>query len=73
MSPTAIAAVLIVACLGMGMVMSVPYRFFRRRQRKAERYITRACAAVMAGIALAAVGVTAASASAATPGPCRRR
>jgi DNA-binding beta-propeller fold protein YncE len=66
-SPTAIAAVLIVACLGMGMVMSVPYRFFRRRQRKAERYITRACAAVMAGIALAAVGVTAASASAATP------
>src|SRR5690242_19331667 len=68
MIPAAIARVLIVACLRIGMVLSVLYRFIiSRRQRKARRYITRACAAVTAGIALAAVGVTAASASAAAP------
>jgi DNA-binding beta-propeller fold protein YncE len=53
---------------GIGMVLSVPYRFIKRRQRKARRYITRACAAAAAGIALTAVGVTAASASGTAPG-----
>ena len=68
MIPAAIAIVLIVARLRIGVVLSVLYRFIiRRRQRMARRYITRACAAVTAGIALAAVGVTAASASAAAP------
>ena len=68
MNPTAIAALLIVACLGIGMVLPVPYRFIIRcRQRKAGRYMRRACAAVTAGIALATMGVTAASASAAAP------
>jgi outer membrane protein assembly factor BamB len=51
----------------MGMVLSVPYRFIKRRQPKAGRYLTRVCAAAAAGIALAAVGVTAASASGAAP------
>jgi DNA-binding beta-propeller fold protein YncE len=54
-------------CLATGMVASVPYRFTRRRQWKAGRYLTRACAAVTAGLALGTVGVTAASASAAGP------
>ena len=67
MSVIAIALVLIVACLGIGIVLSVPYRFIKRRQREAGRYLTRACAAAAAGIALAAVGVTAASASGAAP------
>jgi outer membrane protein assembly factor BamB len=58
---------LIVACLGIGTVRSVPHRFIKRRQRKAGRYITRACVAATAGIALAAVGVTGASASSAAP------
>jgi outer membrane protein assembly factor BamB len=58
---------LTVAGLGIAMVLSVPYRFISRRQRKAGRYITRACAAVTAGVALAAVAVTGASASAAAP------
>jgi WD40 repeat protein len=50
------------------MVLSAPSRFIiKRGQRKAGRYITRVCAAVLAGLALAAVGVTAASASTATP------
>ena len=66
MIPGAIARVHNVACLRIGMVLSVPYRFIIRRQRKARRYIPRACA-VTAGIALAAVGVTTASASAAAP------
>jgi WD40 repeat protein len=56
---------LVVVGLGIGMVLSVPYRFIERRQMKARRYITRACVAATAGIALAAVGVTGASASAA--------
>jgi outer membrane protein assembly factor BamB len=68
MIPAAIARVLIVACLRIGTVLSVLYRFIiGRRQRKARRYITRACAAVTAGVALAALGVTGASASAAAP------
>jgi hypothetical protein len=59
----AIVLVLIVACLVTGTALSAPYSFIKRRRRKAERYITRACAAAAAGIALAAVGVTGASAS----------
>jgi outer membrane protein assembly factor BamB len=66
-SVIAIVLVLIVACLGTGIVLSVPYRFIKRRQREAGKYLTRACAAAAAGIALAAVGVTAASASGAAP------
>jgi outer membrane protein assembly factor BamB len=66
-SVIAIVRVLIVVCLGMGMVLSVPHRRIKRRQRKAGTYITRACAAATAGIALAAVGVTGASASGAAP------
>src|ERR1039457_5653150 len=66
-SVIAIVRVLIVVCLGMGMVLSVPYRRIKRRHRKAGTYITRACAAATAGIALAAVGVTGASASGAAP------
>lgn len=49
------------------MVLSVPSRFIKRRRRKAGRYIARACIAGAASIALAAVGVTAASASGAAP------
>ena len=49
------------------MVLSVPYRRVKRRQRAAGRYIRRACAAATAGIALTAVGVTGASASDAPP------
>ncbi len=65
MHPTAITAVLIVACLGMGMVLPVPYRFITgHRRRKANRHLTRACAAVSAGVVLGAVGATADSASA---------
>jgi WD40 repeat protein len=64
---TAIVLALIAACLGTGMVLPVPYRFIKRRQRSAVRYIARACAAATAGIALAAVGVTGASASGVTP------
>ena len=68
MNPTAIAAVFIAARVRISMVLSVPCRFITRRcPRKAGRYITRACAAGVAGIALAAVGVIAASASAVTP------
>jgi outer membrane protein assembly factor BamB len=52
---------------GIGMVLSVPYRFIKRRHLKPRRYITRACAAAAAGIALTAVGVTAASASVTAP------
>jgi len=66
MSLIGIALVLTVG-LGIGMVLSVAYRFIKRRQRKAGRYLTRACAVAAAGVALAAVGVTAASASAAAP------
>jgi outer membrane protein assembly factor BamB len=61
------AVMLTIAGLGMGMALSVPYRFIRHRQRKAGRYITRACAAATAGVALAAMGATAASASGAAP------
>jgi outer membrane protein assembly factor BamB len=61
------AVMLTAVGLGMGVVLSVPYRFIKRRQRKAGRYIMRACAAAAAGVALAVVGVTGASASAAAP------
>ena len=67
MTTIAIVLMLTVACLGIGTVRSVPQRFIKRRQRKAGRYITRACVAATAGIALAAVGVTGASASSAAP------
>jgi outer membrane protein assembly factor BamB len=63
----AIVLVLIVVCLGIGMVLSVPSGFIKRRRRKAGRYIARVCVAGAAGIALAAVGVAGVSASAAVP------
>ena len=63
MSFIAIVLVLIVATLGMGMVLSAPYRFIKGRQPMAGRCITGACAAATAGIAVAAVGVSGASAS----------
>ena len=63
----AIVRVPVVACLGIGMVLSVPSRYIKRRRRKAGRYMARACAAGAAGIALAAVGLTGASASSAAP------
>jgi outer membrane protein assembly factor BamB len=66
-SAIAIVRILIAVCVGIGTVLSVRYRFIKRRQRKARSYITRACAAAAAGIALAAVGVTGASASSAAP------
>ena len=47
------------------MVLSGPYRFIKRRQPTSGKSITRAGAAAMAGIALAAVGLSGASASAA--------
>ena len=55
------------ARLGIGMVASASPRFTKRRQRKTARYLTRACAAAAAGIVLAALGVTGASASATAP------
>jgi outer membrane protein assembly factor BamB len=67
MNSIGIALMLTVVGLGIGMLLSVPCRFIRRRHRKAGSYITRACAAAAAGVALAAVGVTGASASAAAP------
>ena len=67
MSAIAIVRILIAVCVGIGTVLSVRYRFIKRRQQKARSYITRACAAAAAGIALAAVGVTGASASSAAP------
>ena len=62
-----IALMLTVAGLGIAMILSAPYRSISRRQRKASRYLTRVCAAVTAGVALAAMGATGASASAAAP------
>jgi outer membrane protein assembly factor BamB len=66
-SAIAIVRILIAVCVGIGTVLSVRYRFIKRRPRKARSYITRACAAAAAGIALAAVGVTGASAASAAP------
>ena len=62
-----IALMLTVAGLGIAMILSAPYRSISRRQRTAGRYLTRVCAAVTAGVALAAMGATGASASAAAP------
>ena len=62
-----IVLMLTVAGLGIAMILSAPYRSISRRQRKASRYLTRVCAAVTAGVALAAMGATGASASAAAP------
>ena len=67
MSVIAIVPVLIVVCLGIGMVVSASYRFIKHRHRKARSYITRVYAVAVAGIALAAVGATGASASGAPP------
>ncbi|MGD0604287.1 MAG: PQQ-binding-like beta-propeller repeat protein, partial [Streptosporangiaceae bacterium] len=67
MSFTAIIAVLVVASLGIGVILPVPHRFIKRGQRSAGRYVTRVCAAATVGVALAAVGATAASASGAAP------
>ncbi len=68
MSLIAIVRVLVVACLGIGTLASASHRFIKRRQRKAGRYITRACAAAAAG-ALIAVAIAACGSSAPSGSP----
>jgi hypothetical protein len=63
----AIVRVPVVACLGIGTLVPASHRFIKRRQRKAGRCITRACAAAAVGalitMAIAACGSSAPSGS----------
>ena len=67
MSLIAIVRVPVVACLRIGTLASASYRFIKRRQRKAGRYIARARTAAAAGpliaVAIAACGSSAPSGS----------
>ena len=67
MSLIAIVRVPVVACLGIGTLVPASHRFIKRRQRKAGRCITRACAAAAVGalitMAIAACGSSAPSGS----------
>jgi hypothetical protein len=64
----AIVRVPVVTCLGIGTLAPASHRFIKRRQRKAGRYITRACPAAAAG-ALIAVAIAACGSSAPSGSP----
>jgi hypothetical protein len=69
MSLIAIARVPVVVCLGIGTLASASHRFIKRRQRKAGRHVTRACAAAAAGALIAvAIAACGSSAPAGSPG-----